>query len=114
MTKSSQDIPRKSAFSVALYALSVLALVMATLTLVWLLSVSHTVDNMDLFFQLAGIEQLAPLFLHPLQAVLTCAGIVVFALLFAITAILFATGRLAARQTGLTERIRVLEEKLQQ
>jgi hypothetical protein len=46
--------------------------------------------------------------------VLTGAGIVVFVLLFAITALLFATGRLAARQTGLTERIRVLEEKLQQ
>ena len=105
---------RKSVFSLALYALSVLALVMATLTLVGLLSVSHTVNNLDLFFQLAGIGQLAPMFLHPLQAMLTYAGIVVFVLLFAITALLFAAGRLAARQTDLTERISVLEAKLQE
>jgi hypothetical protein len=87
---------------------------MAVLALLWLLSAPRTVDNFALFFQLAGIEQLAPVFLRPLQTVLTYTGIVVSVLVSMIAALLFAAGRLTARQASLNERVRALELKLQE
>jgi hypothetical protein len=103
----------RNALSVTLYVFSGLALTVGVLALVLLLSASRNVTDYDAFFQLAGIGQLAPLFLRPLQVGLMDIGIGVLFLMVTISGLLFAAGRLAARQAELAERVRALEEKFE-
>lgn len=101
-----------NAFSVVLYVFSGLALALGALLLLLLLGAARAVTGYDVFFQLAGIEQLAPAVLRPLQAGLINVGILMFVLMLAIAGLLFTAGRLVARQASLAERVRALEEKI--
>jgi hypothetical protein len=96
-----------------LYIFSAVALALGALLLFMLLGAARAVTGYDMFFQLAGVEQLAPVVLRPLQAGLINVAILVFVLMLAIASLLFTSGRLLARQTTLAERVRVLEEKIE-
>jgi hypothetical protein len=101
------------AYSLVLYIFSGLVLALGVLLFFLLLSAARSVAGYDMFFQLAGIEQLAPLILRPLQAGLINTGILVIVLMLAIAGLLFTVGRLVARQADLAERVRALEAKIE-
>jgi Na+-translocating ferredoxin:NAD+ oxidoreductase RnfE subunit len=113
MTGEEHRSGRRNAFGVVLYIFSGLALALGALLLALLLGAARAVTGYDMFFQLAGIEQLAQVVLRPLQAGLINVGIVVFVLMLAIAGLLFTSGRLMARQASLAERVRALEEKIE-
>jgi hypothetical protein len=102
----------RNAFSVVLYILSALTLALGALLLFLLLGAARAVTGYDIFFQLAGIEQLAQVVLRPLQVGLINVAILVFVLMLAIAGLLFTSGRLVARQASLAERVRALEQKV--
>ena len=106
----SDDVQRKqtSPFSLVLYILSGLVLILGVLLLFMLFGAAQAVTGYDMFFQLAGIEELAQAVLRPLQAGLINISILVFVLMLAIAGLLFTAGRLVARQAGLSERVRLL------
>jgi hypothetical protein len=96
-----------------LYVFSGLAVVLGVVLLFLLLNTAQAVRGYDIFFQLAGIAQLAQLILRPLQNGLNGMAIFVFILMLVIAVLLFIAGRLVARQARLVERVRVLEEKME-
>ena len=102
----------RNVLSVVLYVFSALALALGALILLLLLGAARAVTGYDMFFQLAGVEQLAPVVLRPLQAGLINIGILVFVLMLAIAGLLFTSGRLVARQARLAARVRALEETI--
>jgi len=100
-------------FSLVLYIFAGGVLTIGIVLLISLLSISAQVMNYELFFQLAGMEQLAQVVLRPLQAGLINTGIVLFALMLVIAALLFSVGRQASQQARLIERVRILEERIE-
>ena len=88
------------------------ALVLTSLVLaVMIAPISHSVMDLQIFFQLTGLETLADALLRPLQALMINAGILIAILTLLLAFIIFLAGRILARQSNLQERIRLLEEK---
>ncbi|MCO6450472.1 MAG: hypothetical protein J5I90_06745 [Caldilineales bacterium] len=102
----------RNALSVVLYVGAGLALALGVLLLVALIGAAQAVMGYDIFFQLGGFGQLAQAILRPLQSGLITVGVILFAIMAAIAGLLFTGGRLAARQAGLAERVRLLEEQM--
>jgi hypothetical protein len=99
-------------FAIILYVCAGLAAAIGVLLLVVMISSASGLPGLEMFFQLAGIGQLAGLVLNPLKSALINLGILLFFLMLAIGVLLFATGKLVARQASLSERVARLEEKL--
>jgi hypothetical protein len=112
MSGEEHESRKRSPLSVVLYIFSAVALALGALLLVLLLGAARAVTGYDMFFQLAGVEQLAPLVLRPLQVGLVNVAILVFVLMLAIASLLFTSGRLVARQANLADRVRALEERI--
>jgi hypothetical protein len=103
---------KSNPLSLLLYIFAGLAFLLGVVLLIGLIGSAQAVPGYEMFFQLAGIEELAGVVLRPLQAALTNLGILLFVLMLAIAALLFTAGRLVARQVSLAERVRALEEKI--
>lgn len=103
---------KKNVLSILLYVFSGVTAALGIFLLVVLLNSAQAVPGYEIFFQMAGLQELAGLFLNPLRSGLINLSIVVFLLMLAIAATLFAGGRMASRQIALAERVRILEEKL--
>ncbi len=112
MNDSAKRTTTMNVFSLLLYIFSALALASGALLFLLLLGASRSVANSDLFFQLGGLQQLAPLVLRPLQAALINTGVVLFVLLLTIAVLLFAAGRLVTSSADLAKRVRALEDKI--
>lgn len=88
-------------------------LVLTTLVLAVLIApFSRSVMDLQIFFQLTGLETLANALLRPLQALLINTGILIAILTLLLAFIIFLAGRILAHQSNLQERIQLLEEKI--
>ena len=103
--------PGKTA-TLLLYIFSGLVPALGALLFLLLLGAARSVAGYDMFFQLAGLGQLAPLVLRPLQAGLVNIAVLVLVLMLALAALLFAVARLASRQADLAQRVCALEEQV--
>jgi len=103
---------KRSPLSLVLYVFSGLALALGAILLFLLIGTARSVAGYDIFFQLAGVEQLAQVVLRPVQVGPINIGGLVFVLMLAKGGLLFTVGQLVAHQANLTDRVRVLEEKI--
>lgn len=93
-----------------LYILSGIMAVLAIVLVIFVISTAQGIMNNDIFLQLTGIGELAPIILQPLRAGLINLGIFLGVIVLAFAAILFVAGRLLARQVQLQSRVESLEE----
>jgi hypothetical protein len=102
----------RNVISVLLTIFSALTFIGGTVLLIALIGSAQAVPGYEMFFQLAGIPNLAGMVLRPVQAVMINLGILLFVVMSAIAALLYTAGRLVARHADLVERVRGLEDRV--
>jgi len=100
-------------YSLVLYIFSGLMVVLGALVFFLLLGAARAVIGYDMFFQFAGLEELAPAILRPMQAGIINMAILILVFMVATAGLLFTVGRLVAQQAKLSERVGALEKTIE-
>ena len=103
---------KSNVLSIICYVVSGVLLLSTLVLAVMIAPFSHSVMDLQIFFQLTGLETLANALLRPLQALIINAGILIAILTLLLAFIIFLAGRILARQSKLQEQFRLLEEKM--
>ena len=94
------------------YFFAGLSLILGILVTFYSVGASRSVISNDIFFQLAGLEEMAQIILRPIQAVIINVGIAISLFLLLFAGLLYAIGRLLDRQGDLTKRIQEIENRI--
>lgn len=102
----------KFKLSMLLYIFACLSLILGIVTILYSVAASRSVISNDIFFQLAGLEEIAQIILRPIQAVIINVGIAISVFLLLFAGLLYAIGRLLDRQGDLIKRIQEIENRV--